>query len=85
MLWHDGAFFESRTFDNLEIVDRVGGGDGFSSGIVYGFSAGMKPQEIVDFAAAHGALLHTTRGDTSQVNLDEVMHVMNGGSARIQR
>jgi 2-dehydro-3-deoxygluconokinase len=85
MLWHEGAFYEARTFGNLEIEDRVGGGDGFSSGIVYGFSAGMKPQEIVDFAAAQGALLHTTRGDTSQVSLDEVMHVMKGGSARIQR
>jgi 2-dehydro-3-deoxygluconokinase len=85
MLWHGGAFYEARTFSDLEIVDRVGGGDGFSSGIVYGFSSGMKPQEIADFAAAQGALLHTTRGDTSQVMLDEVMHVMRGGSARIQR
>jgi 2-dehydro-3-deoxygluconokinase len=85
VLWSDGAFYESRTFSDLEIVDRVGGGDGFSSGIVYGFSAGMKPQEIVDFATAQGALLHTTRGDTSQATLDEVMHVMRGGSARIQR
>jgi 2-dehydro-3-deoxygluconokinase len=85
MLWHDGAFHETRTFSNLEVVDRVGGGDGFSSGIVYGFSAGMKPREVVDFAVAQGALLHTTRGDTSQTTLDEVMHVMKGGSARIQR
>ena len=85
MLWHDGAFYEARPFNELEIEDRVGGGDGFSSGIVYGFCAGMKPQDIVDFATAQGALLHTTRGDTSQVTLDEVMHVMKGGSARIQR
>lgn len=85
MLWQGGAFYEARTFRDLEIVDRVGGGDGFSSGIVYGFCAGMKPQEIVDFATAQGALLHTTRGDTSQVNIDEVIHVMKGGSARIQR
>jgi 2-dehydro-3-deoxygluconokinase len=85
MLWHDGAFYEARPFNDLEIEDRVGGGDGFSSGIVYAFNAGMKPQEIVDFAAAQGALLHTTRGDTSQVTLEEVMHVMKGGSARIQR
>jgi 2-dehydro-3-deoxygluconokinase len=45
----------------------------------------MAPQDIVDFGAAHGALLQTTRGDTSQVNLDEVLHVMKGGTARIQR
>jgi 2-dehydro-3-deoxygluconokinase len=45
----------------------------------------MAPAEIVNFGAAHGALLQTTRGDTSQVELDEVLHVMRGGSARIQR
>jgi 2-dehydro-3-deoxygluconokinase len=45
----------------------------------------MTPEQVVNFGAAHGALLQTTRGDTSQVTLDEVMHVMQGGSARIQR
>jgi 2-dehydro-3-deoxygluconokinase len=85
ILWFDGQFYEARPFKDLEIEDRVGGGDGFSSGIAYGFLSGLSPQEIVDFGAAHGALLQTTRGDTSQVNLDEVMHVMKGGSARIQR
>lgn len=85
ILWHDGKFYEARQFKDLEIEDRVGGGDGFSSGIAYGFSKGMDPEQIVNFGAAHGALLQTTRGDTSQVNLDEVMHVMKGGSARIQR
>jgi len=85
ILWHDGRFYEARTFKDLEIEDRVGGGDGFSSGIAYGFSKRMPPGEIVDFGAAHGALLQTTRGDTSQVMLEEVLHVMRGGSARIQR
>lgn len=85
ILWHEGQFYEARGFKDLEIEDRVGGGDGFSSGIAYGFLNEMSPQEIVDFGAAHGALLQTTRGDTSQVTLDEVMHVMRGGSARIQR
>ena len=85
ILWFDGQFYEARPFRDLEIEDRVGGGDGFSSGIAYGFLTGMKPQDIVNFGAAHGALLQTTRGDTSQVTLDEVMHVMRGGSARIQR
>jgi 2-dehydro-3-deoxygluconokinase len=85
ILWHEGKFYEARQFKDLEIEDRVGGGDGFSSGIAYGFLTGMKPQDIVDFGAAHGALLQTTRGDTSQLTLDEVMHVMKGGSARIQR
>jgi len=85
ILWYEGKFYEARPFKDLEIEDRVGGGDGFSSGIAYGFCSGMKPQDIVDFGAAHGALLQTTRGDTSQVTLEEVMHVMKGGSARIQR
>ncbi len=85
ILWYDGTFYESRRFENLEIEDRVGGGDGFSSGIAYGFLTGMNPQDIVDFGAAYGALLQTTRGDTSQVDLSEVRHVMKGGSARIQR
>jgi 2-dehydro-3-deoxygluconokinase len=85
ILWFGGQFYEARWFKDLEIEDRVGGGDGFSSGIAYGFLNGMAPQDIVDFGAAHGALLQTTRGDTSQVNLDEVLHVMKGGTARIQR
>lgn len=85
ILWADGQFYEARGFKDLEIEDRVGGGDGFSSGIAYGFMNGLSPQEIVDFGAAHGALLQTTRGDTSQVTLEEVLHVAGGGSARIQR
>jgi 2-dehydro-3-deoxygluconokinase len=85
ILWSKGEFYEARQFEDLEIEDRVGGGDGFSSGIAYGFLSGMEPQDIVNFGAAHGALLQTTRGDTSQVTLEEVMHVMKGGSARIQR
>jgi 2-dehydro-3-deoxygluconokinase len=85
ILWHDGHFYESRRFDKLEIEDRVGGGDGFSSGFAYGFLTGKSPQECVDLGAAHGALLQTTRGDTSQIDLDELMHVFKGGSARIKR
>jgi 2-dehydro-3-deoxygluconokinase len=85
ILWHDGQFYESRRFDNLEIEDRVGGGDGFSSGFAYGFLTGQSPQQSVDLGAAHGALLQTTRGDTSQIDLDELMHVAKGGSARIKR
>lgn len=85
ILWHDGRFYQARWFKDLEIEDRVGGGDGFSSGIAYGFLTGMKPEEIVNFGAAHGALLQTTRGDTSQVTLEEILHVMKGGTARIQR
>ncbi|MBI4024677.1 MAG: sugar kinase [Verrucomicrobia bacterium] len=85
ILWHAGRFYQSRVYKNLEIEDRVGGGDGFSAGVVYGFLTGMSPQETVELGAAHGALLQTTRGDTSQVTLEEVNHVMGGGSARIKR
>ena len=85
ILWSEGKFYESRRYDNLEIEDRVGGGDGFSSGFAYGFLNGKTPQECVDLGAAHGALLQTTRGDTSQIDLEELMHVFKGGSARIKR
>jgi len=85
ILWYEGSFYEARAFKDMEIEDRVGGGDGFSSGVAYGFLTGMEPADIVNFGAAHGALLQTTRGDTSQVTRDEVLHVAGGGSARIQR
>ncbi len=85
ILWYEGRFYESRRYDNLEIEDRVGGGDGFSSGFAYGFLTGRTPQECVDLGAAHGALLQTTRGDTSEIDLDDLNHVFKGGSARIKR
>jgi 2-dehydro-3-deoxygluconokinase len=85
IMYYDGTFYESRKFMNLEIEDRVGGGDGFCSGFVYGLLHGMAPQECVEMGAAHGALLQTTRGDTSMVTMEELKHVMGGGSARIKR
>lgn len=85
IMYYQGKFFESRRYERLEIEDRVGGGDGFSAGLIYGFLTGMKPDDIVEFAAAHGALVQTTRGDTSQVTLEEIRHVMAGGTARIVR
>ena len=85
ILWAEGAFYESRRYDGLEIEDRVGGGDGFCSGLVYGFLAGKTPQECVELGAAHGALLQTTRGDTSMVTLTELLDVVGGASARIKR
>ena len=85
ILWHDGKFYESRRFDDLEIEDRVGGGDGFASGFAYGFLTGMNPEDCVNLGASHGALLQTTRGDTSQITKEELMHVFKGGSARIKR
>lgn len=85
ILYYDGKFYQSRKYEALEIEDRVGGGDGFSTGIVYGFLNNFSPQKTVDFGAAHGALLMSTRGDTSQITLKEVKDVVAGGSARIKR
>jgi 2-dehydro-3-deoxygluconokinase len=85
IMYYDGTFYESRRYENLEIEDRVGGGDGFCSGFIFGLLHGMSPQECVDMGAAHGALLQTTRGDTSMVTMEELKHVMGGGSARIKR
>lgn len=78
-------FFAAKTRDNLEIYDRVGGGDSFASGLIYGFLTGQGPQYAVDCGAAHGALAMTTPGDTSMATLDEVAKAMKGGSARVQR
>ncbi len=85
IMYYDGTFYQSRKYENLEIEDRVGGGDGFCSGFVYGFLHGMTPQECVEMGAAHGALLQSTRGDTSMVTMEEIKHVMGGGTARIKR
>ncbi len=85
IMYYDGQFYSSRRYEHLEIEDRVGGGDGFCSGFVYGLLHGKNAQECVDMGAAHGALLQSTRGDTSMVTMEELTHVMAGGSARIKR
>ncbi len=83
--WMDGRFYESRQYTNLEILDRVGGGDSFASGFIYGLMVTGDPQKAVDYGAAHGALAMTTPGDTSMVSKDEVEKLMKGGGARVQR
>ncbi len=85
VLYYDGQFFESVKMNNLEIFDRVGGGDSFASGLIYGFLAKKDPQEIVNYGAAHGALAMTTPGDTSMASLKEVEKLAKGGGARIER
>ncbi|MFH0990583.1 MAG: sugar kinase [bacterium] len=85
IMYYNGVFYESRNYKNLEVEDRVGGGDGFCSGFIYGLLQGMPPQECVEMGTAHGALLQSTRGDTSMVTMEELRHVMGGGSARIKR
>ena len=83
--WSDGRLHEARNRLDLEILDRVGGGDSFASGLVYGFLAGKGAQAAVEYGAAHGALAMTTPGDTSMVTLAEVERVMRGGTARVSR
>jgi len=81
----DDTFYHGPTFDRLILEDRVGGGDGFASGFAYAFLQGKTPQEAVNYGTAHGAMLQTTRGDTSQITLKELDHVVAGGGARIVR
>ncbi len=78
-------FFVAKTRENLQILDRVGGGDSFASGLIYGFLSGKDAQWAVECGAAHGALAMTTPGDTSMASLDEVLKVMKGGGARVSR
>jgi 2-dehydro-3-deoxygluconokinase len=83
--WAGGAFHESVGFPDLEIFDRVGGGDSFASGLIYGLLMTGDPQKAVNYGAAHGALAMTTPGDTSMATLKEVEAAMKGGGARVQR
>src|SRR6188768_2958753 len=83
--WYDGKFFSSRKYPDLEILDRVGGGDSFASGFIYGMMTTGDAQKAVDYGAAHGALAMTTPGDTSMADKGEVEKLMKGGGARVQR
>ena len=85
LLYYDGSFYEATVRKNLEIYDRVGGGDSFASGLVYGFMTGKDPQLCVEFGAAHGALAMTTPGDTTMASLKEVEKLVGGGGARVER
>lgn len=83
--YFDSNFYETRPMPDLEIFDRVGGGDSFASGLIYGFLADRGPQWSVECGCAHGALAMTTPGDTTMATLAEVERVMKGGTARVQR
>jgi 2-dehydro-3-deoxygluconokinase len=78
-------FFSSRSRMDVELFDRVGGGDSFAAGLIYGFLNAKGPQWAVECGAAHGALAMTTPGDTSMATLDEVLKLMKGGNARVSR
>jgi 2-dehydro-3-deoxygluconokinase len=83
--WAGGDFYEAKHRAAMEILDRVGGGDSFASGLIYGFLSGAGPQAAVDYGAAHGALAMTTPGDTSMASLSEVKKLAGGGGARVDR
>jgi len=80
-----GTFHHGPEFGALEIEDRVGAGDGFASGFTYAFLSGADSARAITMGTAHGALIQTTRGDTSQITPKELERVVAGGGARIVR
>jgi 2-dehydro-3-deoxygluconokinase len=82
--WVAGKTYQAPTAE-LDVVDRVGGGDGFAAGFIYGLLSGATPEEAVSLGWAHGALLTSFPGDTTMATLDQVRAFAKGGSARIQR
>jgi len=84
VLWLDGERFVSPTC-HLDVIDRIGGGDGFAAGVIYGLISGRTPEEALRLGWAHGALLTTYHGDVTMARLEEVEALARGGSARVQR
>ncbi|HON91034.1 MAG TPA: sugar kinase [Sedimentisphaerales bacterium] len=85
VMYADGQFYDATLRPDLEIYDRVGGGDSFASGLIYGLMEGKSPEQAVNYGAAHGALAMTTPGDTTMATLNEVEKVMKGAGARVDR
>jgi 2-dehydro-3-deoxygluconokinase len=85
LLWSGGQLHEATPRPDLEIYDRVGGGDGFASGLIHAMLEGMDPQAAVELGAAHGALAMSTPGDTSMALAAEVARLATGGGARVVR
>jgi len=83
--WADGNIYKAHDYKGLEILDRVGGGDSFASGLIYGLMTTNNAELAVNYGAAHGALAMTTPGDTSMASLKEVERLVSGASARVQR
>jgi 2-dehydro-3-deoxygluconokinase len=83
--WMEGKFHQAAQRESLEILDRIGGGDSFASGLIFGLITMGDPQKAVEYGAVHGALAMTTPGDTSMVTQKEVEKIMGGGSARVER
>lgn len=85
IIWADRDFHEARSRPDLDILDRVGGGDGFASGLSYAFLAGMSAAEAVEWGCTHGALVMTTPGDTSMVTRSDVERAISASGARVVR
>ena len=83
--WADGEIHKAKDYNNLEILDRVGGGDSFASGLIYGLMTTGDAAQAVEYGAAHGALAMTTPGDTTMARKKEVEALMGGAGARVQR
>ncbi len=84
VMWYDGRKFSTPKAE-LDVLDRIGGGDGFAAGLIYGLLSGREPEEALRLGWAHGALLTTFPGDTTMAKLAEVEAFAKGGSARVQR
>ena len=82
--WIDGKTYQSPTTD-LDVICRIGGGDGYAAGFFYGLLTGASEEEAVKLGWAHGALLTTFPGDTSMATVEQVKAFAKGGSARVQR
>ena len=82
--WIEGICYQAPTIV-LDVYDRVGGGDGFASGLIFGLITGRPPEDAVRLGWAHGALVATFPGDTTMARLADVEALAAGGSARIQR
>ena len=85
LCWADGEIYKAKDYNGLEIMDRVGGGDSFASGLIYGLMTTGDAEKAVNYGAAHGALAMTTPGDTSMATKSEVEAIMGGAGARVQR
>lgn len=83
--WIDGKTYQSSRTCELDVIDRIGGGDGYAAGFFYGLLSGVSEQEAVDLGWAHGALLTTFPGDTTMATVEQVKALAKGGSARVQR
>ena len=83
--WAEGQIYQGLNFEDLEILDRVGGGDSFASGLIFGLMNGFDYQTALNYGICHGALAMTTAGDTSTATRKEVEKLMQGSNARVER